>query len=53
MKIKAGNHGKRKFYDGALQGVTYLSSGISVIVLVALFVFIFTRGWSSINMDLS
>ena len=52
MKIKAGNHGKRKFYDGALQGVTYLSSGISVIVLVALFVFIFTRGWSSINMDL-
>ena len=52
MKIKAGNHGKRKFYDGALQCVTYLSSGISVIVLVALFVFIFTRGWSSINMDL-
>ena len=52
MKIKAGNHGKRKFYDGALQVVTYLSSGISVIVLVALFVFIFTRGWSSINMDL-
>ena len=52
MKIKAGNHGKRKFYDGAFQGVTYLSSGISVIVLVALFVFIFTRGWSSINMDL-
>ena len=52
MKIKTGNQNKRRFYDGILQALTYLSSGISVLVLVALFVFIFSRGWSSINMDL-
>lgn len=52
MKIKTGNQNKRRFYDGILQGLTYLSSGISVLVLAALFVFIFSRGWSSINMDL-
>ena len=52
MKIKTGNQNKRRFYDGLLQALTYLSSGISVLVLVALFVFIFSRGWSSINMDL-
>ena len=52
MKIKTGNQYKRRFYDGILQALTYLSSGISVLVLVALFVFIFSRGWSSINMDL-
>lgn len=52
MKIKTGNQNKRRFYDGILQALTYLSSGISVLVLAALFVFIFSRGWSSINMDL-
>ena len=52
MKIKTGNQNKRRFYDGILQALTYLSSGISVMVLAALFVFIFSRGWSSINMDL-
>lgn len=52
MKIKTGNQNKRRFYDGILQVLTYLSSGISVLVLAALFVFIFSRGWSSINMDL-
>lgn len=52
MKIKTGNQNKRRFYDGILQALTYLSSGISVLVLVALFVFIFSRGWSSINMGL-
>lgn len=52
MKIKTGNQNKRRFYDGILQALTYLSSGISVLVLAALFVFIFNRGWSSINMDL-
>ena len=52
MKIKTGNQNKRRFYHGILQALTYLSSGISVLVLAALFVFIFSRGWSSINMDL-
>lgn len=52
MKIKTGNQNKRRFYDGILQALTILSSGISVLVLAALFVFIFSRGWSSINMDL-
>ncbi len=35
-----------------LQGCTFLSSGISVLVLIALFVFIFSKGWSLINFDL-
>ena len=52
MKVKTGNQRKRHFYDGILQGCTFLSSGISVLVLIALFVFIFSKGWSLINFDL-
>ena len=52
MKIKAGNHGSVSFMMARFRALHIFSSGISVIVLVALFVFIFTRGWSSINMDL-
>lgn len=52
MKHNVNNHQKRHFYDGLLQTFTYLSSGISVLVLVALFVFIFSKGWSLINLDL-
>ena len=52
MKNNVNNHKKRHFYDGLLQTFTYLSSGISVLVLVALFVFIFSKGWSLINLDL-
>ncbi len=52
MKVKTGNQRKRHFYDGVLQGCTFLSSGISVLVLIALFVFIFSKGWSLINFDL-
>lgn len=36
MKIKTGNQNKRRFYDGILQALTYLSSGISVLVLVCI-----------------
>lgn len=52
MKNNVNNHKKRHFYDGLLQTFTYLSSGISVLVLVTLFVFIFSKGWSLINLDL-
>ena len=52
MNVKTGNQKKRRFYDGVLQGCTYVSSGISVLVLTALFIFIFSKGWSLINFDL-
>ena len=52
MKNNVNNHKKRHFYDGLLQTFTYLSCGISVLVVVALFVFIFSKGWSLINLDL-
>ena len=53
MKIKTGNQNKRRFYDGILQALTYLSSGISVLVLVALFVFIFQRSGASLSWIMS
>lgn len=52
MKVKTGNQKKRHFYDGILQGCTFVSSGISALVLIALFIFIFSKGWSLLNFDL-
>lgn len=43
---------KRKLKDGALNGITFFSSGLSVFILIAIFVFIFTKGFSSLGMDL-
>lgn len=43
---------KRKRSDNILNTITYVSSGISVFVLIAIFIFIFTKGFSSIGMDL-
>ena len=49
---QVGNKKKRKFYDGILEGVTYFSSGLSVLVLAALFIFIFSKGGAMVNLDL-
>ena len=43
---------KRKLFDGILNGVTFASSGLSVFVLIAIFVFIFSKGFSSLGFDL-
>lgn len=43
---------KRKLYDNLLNGITYLSSGISVFVLIAIFIFIFSKGFSTLGFDL-
>lgn len=43
---------KRKLMDGILNSITYVSSGISVFVLAAIFVFIFSKGFSSLSFDL-
>lgn len=43
---------KRAIYDGFLQTITYVFSGISVFVLIALFIFVFQKGSGLINLDL-
>lgn len=43
---------KRRIYDGILNALTYLSSGIAVIILVMVLQFVFVRGWSGVNFDL-
>lgn len=43
---------KRRRSDGILNGITYLSSGLSVFILIAIFVFIFSKGFSSLGFDL-
>ena len=42
----------RKIKDRIAESLTWLSSGISALVLIAIFVFIFKRGWSTLNWDL-
>lgn len=46
------NKKRRTLVDGILQGITYFSSGLSVLVLVALFIFIFVKGGNLVNFDL-
>lgn len=43
---------KRKIIDGTLQGITYLASLISVIILGAILVFIFSRGLNLLNWNI-
>lgn len=43
---------KRKIKDGILNGITYFSSGLSIFILIAIFVFIFSKGFSSLGMHL-
>ena len=52
IKITSGNLKKRRIKDTILNGITYLSSGISVLVLAAIFIFVFTQGFSSLSLDL-
>lgn len=44
--------GKRKLTDGILNGLTYLSSGIAVIILIMVVQFILARGWGGVNIEL-
>jgi phosphate transport system permease protein len=39
----------RALKDHLLNGVTFLSSGISVFVLAIIFIFVFSKGWSTLN----
>lgn len=43
---------KRMIQDFARQFITYLSSGISAFILIAIFIFIFSRGWETLNWKL-
>lgn len=49
MKMNKKQQKKRKVFDGLLNGVTFFSSGLSVFVLIAIFVFIFTQGFSTLG----
>lgn len=46
------NRRSSKVSDGLLNGITYLSSLISVTVLISIFIFIFSKGSSLISFDL-
>lgn len=50
--MKASNLKRRKISDGILNGFTYLSSGLSLAVLLVLMAFIFSKGSKMINGDL-
>ena len=39
----------RALKDRLLNGITFLSSGISVFVLIIIFIFVFSKGWSTLN----
>lgn len=49
IRSERGMTTKRRFTDGVKNFFTYLSTGLSVFVLGAVFVFVFTRGWSTLN----
>lgn len=43
---------KRKFFDGLLNGITYLFSSLGIVILALIFVFIFSTGGSTLSFDL-
>lgn len=43
---------RRKMYDTFLNGITYFASSISFIVLLAILIFIFGKGYKLLNLDL-
>jgi len=43
---------KRLFKDKVLNGLTFFTSGISVLVLFAIFFFIFQKGYSTLSLDM-
>ncbi|MGX8834226.1 phosphate ABC transporter permease PstA [Amedibacillus sp. YH-ame6] len=51
-QINLAQKKKRKRNDGILNGITYVSSGVSVVVLIAIFIFIFSKGFSSLGFDI-
>lgn len=52
IQLQEKQRAARKRKDGILNSITYLSSGISVLVLLAIFVFIFSKGFSTLGFDL-
>lgn len=46
------NRRSSKVSDYILNGITYLSSMISILILISIFVFVFSKGSSLINLDL-
>ena len=43
---------KRKFFDGLLNGITYLFSSLGIVILALIFVFIFSTGGSTLSFNL-
>lgn len=43
---------KRKFFDGLLNGITYLFSSLGIVILALIFVFIFSTGGTTLSFDL-
>lgn len=43
---------KRKFFDGLLNGITYLFSSLGIVILALILVFIFSTGGSTLSFDL-
>lgn len=52
IKTSGKQRKKRKIIDGTWNGITYVSSGISVLILIAIFVFIFTKGYSTLGVKM-
>lgn len=52
MQVNAAVKKKRKIKDACLNAITYLSSGLGAFILIAIFVFIFSKGFSSLGFDL-
>lgn len=52
IRVSAKQKRKRRWMDALGNAMTGLSSGLGVLVLIAIFVFIFTKGFSSLSMDL-
>ena len=50
--VSRGMTPARRAADGFKNFLTYLSTGLSVFVLRAVFVVVFTRGWSTLNWDM-
>lgn len=49
---RRGMTARRRFADGVKNFFTFLSTGLSVFVLGAVFVFVFTRGWTTLSWDM-
>ncbi len=50
--MRTANQNKRKASDTFLNSLTYVASAISVFILASLFIFIFSKGFHLVNVDL-